>query len=59
MPSLVKGREEEIQKDDQARGSVLLMGSAESGDCCGDGGREVQSEEALVLAQMPPQFHLF
>lgn len=58
MPSLVKGREEEIQKDGQARGSVLLIGSAESGDHCGGEGREVHSEEALVLEQTPPEFHL-
>lgn len=32
MPSLVKGRGEEIPKDDQARGPVLLVGSAETGD---------------------------
>lgn len=31
MPSLVKGREEETQKDDQTRDPILLMSSAESG----------------------------
>lgn len=31
MPSLAKGREEEIQKDDQTRDPSLLMSSAESG----------------------------
>lgn len=31
MPSLVKWREEEIQKDDQTRDPSLLMSSAESG----------------------------
>lgn len=36
MPSSVKGRGEVIQKNAQARGPILLMGSAESGDSWGD-----------------------
>lgn len=31
IPSLVKGRKDKTQKDDQTRDSILLMSSAESG----------------------------
>lgn len=50
MPSLAKGREEAIPKDDQARGPILLMGSAESGDSLGD--------YKLTPQPAPPEFHL-
>lgn len=32
VPSLVKGKEDGIQKDDPARGPIPPMGSVESGD---------------------------
>lgn len=50
VPSLVKGREDGIQKDDQARGPILLMGSAECGDSLGD--------YKLTPEPAPPEFHL-